>query len=136
MGMDVFGRNPSAEAGTYFRASIWSWPPLYDQIVTLCEDLFDTEVLYRMAFNEGAGPEDQETCTRMAQRFESALAIYQDGFFVPDESIRVTEDGFVVSPEEIARTPNLKTHSPYRTSREHVQEWISFLRHCGGFEVW
>ncbi len=27
MGMDVFGRNPSAEAGEYFRATAWSWAP-------------------------------------------------------------------------------------------------------------
>jgi hypothetical protein len=136
MGMDVFGRNPSAEYGQYFRASIWSWRPLYEQIVALCDDLLDKEVLSGMAYNEGAGPEDQETCTRMAERFESALAVYQDGFIVPDESVRVNEKGRFVSPEEIARNPNLKTYSPYRTNREHVQVWITFLRHCGGFEVW
>jgi hypothetical protein len=131
MGMDVFGRDPSDKTGNYFRASIWSWAPLYEQIVALCRDLFDEDVLDGMAYNQGAGPKDQETCTRMAERFESALTIHQDGFTVPDETTRVTEDGRFVSPEEIARNPKLK-----KTCREHVQEWIEFLRHCGGFEVW
>ena len=84
----------------------------------------------------GAGPDDQDTCTQMAERFESALTVHQNGFAVPDETIRVTEDGRFVSPEEVARNPNLKTYSPYSICREHVKEWIGFLRHCGGFEVW
>jgi hypothetical protein len=136
MGMDVYGRNPSEECGEYFRACIWSWAPLYEQVGLLCADLLDSEVLMSMAYNDGAGPDDQDTCSRMAERFESALAIHQDGFTLPAESVRVTEEGRVVSQEEIARNPTLKTYSPYKIRREHVQEWIRFLRHCGGFEVW
>jgi hypothetical protein len=136
MGMDVFGKNPSDESGEYFRASIWNWAPLYDQVVALCRDLLDEEVLYRMAFNEGAGPDDQATCTQMAKRFENALAIHQDGFTIPDKTIRVTVEGRFVRPEEIAQNPGIRTYSPYSICREHVQEWIGFLTHCGGFEVW
>ena len=136
MGMDVYGRNPSDESGHYFRASIWSWGPLYQQIVNRCADLLDTDVLIAMAYNDGAGPDDQDTCTRMAERFESALVVHQDGFTAPAELTRVTEEGRIVSREEIARNPHLKTYSPYSICREHVREWITFLRHCGGFEVW
>jgi hypothetical protein len=25
MGMDIYGRNPTSEAGKYFQANIWSW---------------------------------------------------------------------------------------------------------------
>ncbi len=28
MGMDVYGRNPTAEVGTYFRNNVWWWRPL------------------------------------------------------------------------------------------------------------
>src|SRR5579875_3196073 len=30
MGMDVYGRNPSAPAGEYFGNSVWGWHPLWD----------------------------------------------------------------------------------------------------------
>jgi hypothetical protein len=30
MGMDVYGRNPAAKQGEYFRNSVWSWRPLAD----------------------------------------------------------------------------------------------------------
>lgn len=29
MGMDVYGRNPTAPAGEYFRANVWRWHPLW-----------------------------------------------------------------------------------------------------------
>lgn len=136
MGMDVFGRNPSDEAGRYFRASIWSWPPLHEQICRLCGDLLNDEVLYRIGFNEGAGPKDQATCTLMADRIESALLSQPSGFTSSVETELVTEDGYVISREDFARNPNLKVRPRFRIRGEHVQEWIAFLRHCGGFEVW
>lgn len=43
MGMDVYGKNPSSEKGTYFRNNIWCWRPLWDYCVEvapeLCSDL-------------------------------------------------------------------------------------------------
>jgi hypothetical protein len=36
MGMDVYGRNPTAPQGEYFRASIDQWPLLAKVIKTLC----------------------------------------------------------------------------------------------------
>jgi hypothetical protein len=35
MGMDVYGRKPTAEVGEYFRRNVWGWRPLAD----LCIDL-------------------------------------------------------------------------------------------------
>ena len=70
MGMDVVGRNPSAEAGEYFRANVWSWRPIHDLIVQLCSDLLDEETLVGIGYNDGAGPADQTTCSGMANRFE------------------------------------------------------------------
>src|SRR5215831_8014799 len=73
MGMDVCGRHPTSKAGEYFRANIWSWPPIHALIVQLCSDLLDEETVEKLAFNDGAGPEDQATCTEMANRFERWL---------------------------------------------------------------
>jgi hypothetical protein len=135
MGMDVIGRNPSEDCGQYFRASVWMWRPLHQQMVELCDDLLDEELLRAMEFNDGAGPEKQETCTEMAHRFEQALLTNQDGFFL-DSPLRVTEEGRFVRPEELAKDPTLKTYSPYRACRGSVMHWVRFLQSCGGFAVW
>jgi hypothetical protein len=70
MGMDVFGRNPDSKAGEYFRANVWSWRPIHDLIIRLCSDFLDKEILGSLGYNDGSGPEDQETCTQIANRFE------------------------------------------------------------------
>lgn len=35
MGMDVYGKNPTAEVGMYFSASIWGWHPLAELMAAL-----------------------------------------------------------------------------------------------------
>ena len=39
MGMDVYGKNPSTDAGGYFRNNIWWWRPLADYLTTTYPDL-------------------------------------------------------------------------------------------------
>jgi hypothetical protein len=34
MGMDVYGKNPKSETGTYFRRNVWGWRPLWDYVST------------------------------------------------------------------------------------------------------
>jgi hypothetical protein len=123
------------ECGQYFRANIWSWRPIHQQIGELCSDLLDEDLLVELGLNQGAGPDDQETCDEMANRFERALVTHQDGLQL-ESDIRVDESGRLLSEEDLKRNPELKTYSPYVTEREHVMEWIEFLRHCGGFAVW
>jgi hypothetical protein len=39
MGMDVYGKNPTAETGEYFRNNVWWWRPLWDYCLTVHGDL-------------------------------------------------------------------------------------------------
>lgn len=134
MGMDVYGKQATRKCGEYFRACIWSWRPLHRQMDALCSDLLEPGLLLAMAYNDGAGPDDQETCSEMADRFEKALVDYPNGFSL-ESDLRMDESGRFVREEELMRNPGLRTKSPYRADRELVQEWIQFLRHCGGFAV-
>lgn len=135
MGMDVVGRKPSSKAGEYFGANVWSWRPIHDLIAQLCSDLLDAETLEKIGFNGGAGPTDQETCSEMAKRFENWMEHHVEGHGLESET-RVTEDGRFVSQKELEENSDLETESPYNVEDEHIKEWIEFLRHCGGFEVW
>jgi len=66
--MDVIGKKPDDPLGEHFGANIWSWGALHALIDELCPDLLDEETLELMANNNGAGADDQETCTEMAIR--------------------------------------------------------------------
>jgi hypothetical protein len=136
MGMDVGGNNPNATVGEYFSASIWSWRPIHALICELCSDLLDEETLIAMAYNDGAGVADQKTCTEMATRFELWMERHIQGRSLDIPGARVTEEGRFVREEELAENPDLETRTPYHVEDEHLKEWIDFLRHCGGFEVW
>ena len=133
MGMDVSGRNPDSEAGEYFRANVWSWRPIHHLIYELCSDLFDEETLERLGYNGGAGPEDAATCLEMANRFEQWMERNIEGHGIDIAGIGVKPDGSLVTGDD-ADADDVK--SPYGVGDEHLKEWVEFLRHCGGFEVW
>ena len=136
MGMDVTGRNPDSPAGEYFRANVWSWRPIHALIIELCSDLLDEATIESIGYNDGGGPGDQQTCTEMATRFELWMEHHVQGLELDLPDARVTEDGFFVTEEQLAENPGIKTRPAYGVEDEHLKEWIEFLRHCGGFEVW
>jgi hypothetical protein len=135
MGMDIYGRNPTSEAGKYFQANIWSWRPIHALILQECADLLDPKLLEKLGFNDGDGPEDQETCTAMANRFERWLEHHVGGHTI-DSDLRVTAEGRFVSEEELADSPEMQSMSPYEVEDEQLKKWVEFLRHCGGFSVY
>jgi len=133
--MDVYGRCPSTDAGEFFAASHWEWRPIHDLIIRLCYDLLDEELLVLLANNDGAGPECQETCTAMAQRFDHWMEHNVNGHRL-ESDLRVTSDGRILDDWELAANPHVKTQSIYSVDDVQLKDWIEFLRHCGGFEVW
>lgn len=82
MGMDVYGRSPSSEAGEYFRRNVWGWHPLADyceavapEICQFCEhwhsndgDGLDAELSARLADVLAQQLDSGKTATFIAQR--------------------------------------------------------------------
>jgi hypothetical protein len=136
MGMDVFGRMPTAEEGQYFRANVWMWRPIHDLIEALCGDLINECLLCGMAFNQGAGPFDAETCRTMADRLDAWLTEHPDGHALDCDRLCARKSDRLIVACELALCPEPLTESPYRVGREEISEFIRFLRHCGGFAVW
>ncbi len=136
MGMDVFGKTPTSKEGAYFRASVWEWLPLYERMAALCDGSLDSQTLDGMRYNSGFGPDDPVVCREMADRLDAWLATYPGDYHSVDSDMKVTLEGRLVSDAELASQPTLATRSPYRITCESIREWILFLRHCGGFEVW
>ena len=71
MGMDVYGREPLTKEGEYFRANVWSWRPLRDLIELTCDDVLTQDMLHKISFNDGYGPECQDVCNDMADRLDA-----------------------------------------------------------------
>ena len=146
--------------GIYFRANIWSWRPIHLAIVQAnisCELDIDDDTIEGMSHNSGAGLKTQEECDALAE----ALEMLADGM----EEDGVTEfgfafgywnyrDGSIIVNEKDTETLNKKykygsiiTEMPVKlldkdvwpahvTQVEHLREFVEFLRHCGGFEIW
>lgn len=152
MGMDVSGRHPTDKAGEYFRANVWSWRPLHTLIYMANSKMkhkIDDETMETMCHNDGAGPEDAETCVELADVLEQLLAVVNHkhlkaaGLRVDLENKRI---GFPVERDcavdakgcfvgKDTKLPLDDLHSPYSIAFEHVREFCTFLRSCGGFEV-
>jgi len=144
--------------GEYFRSNWWGWRP----IVMLCEFANDDRELgFDLTYwgsNDGAGLKTQEECNVLADELEDLIknetqleddidTIYLNlGMWsdmegrILDEKIQtelneqyphgsilyssvVLDDGQIVNPSHSAPL-------------SHVKNFISFLRECGGFEIW
>lgn len=158
MGMDVYGKAPTSEAGEYFRNNIWWWRPL-------AEFLTDTypELTYRCEYwhtNDGDGL-DAEGSTALAHaltrdldngtvdayaanRAETLAALpLQECWLCHGTGARTDEIGRQHGLDKpggcngcqgAGKTPHRATQYPF--SVENVREFTDFLTTCGGFEIW
>ena len=129
--------------GVYFRANVWSWRPILEAMWEsgACYEV-DDKTWELMAFNDGAGAKDAETCKRMAKKIRMWLQekIWdEDSRWTPesldDREMQINDKGQFISKTE-AELKNIETKSPYQVSKEHLESWCDFLENCGGFEVW
>ena len=155
---DILTEWEKENPGDYFRSNWWGWRP----IVMMCGFANDDKELgFDLTYwgsNDGAGLDNQKDCNKLADALEEIVdtqteleddvdTIYlnlgswtsMDGKFLGDEintplneqypygtilyGSVVMDDGSIVQPSHSA---------PLR----HVKKFISFLRECGGFEIW
>ncbi len=126
MGMDIHGREPTTESGEYFRANIWGWPPILS-IALAANEVYGLGFdMSAWSFNDGAGLDTQEDCTKLAEAMEQILTM--------EEPVLKAEH----SPTAKAFASALGVTDmgeQAETSNEHAQEFITFLRGCGGFQI-
>lgn len=129
MGMDIYGKAPSTEEGEYFRANIWSWPPILGLIRTANEMAGMSIDTQDWSYNDGAGLETQEECNKLAD----AMQLLLDGA----ESPVLVAEHLDVTHALVKALGGITGAQPQaEASREHAQGFITFLRGCGGFNIW
>lgn len=145
MGMDVFGINPTTEAGEHFRADFWSWDLIHSLICECMEEepfegepLFTEEQRWAMSFNAGApGFVARPVLDELAARLErKASAVEQFG---GGAVARAASDGPLAgTANAVMRALQGRGADPEacKASAARIREFIAFLRGCGdGFAV-
>ena len=143
MGMDVYGIAPKCYLkGEYFRANCWSWRPIMEAMWDsgACEHV-DEKNWELMSENSGGGARSQEACLMMADTLENWMEREFEGTVYSPESLDFDDCQVVKEPNKhgghsFTDKCDADTMSPYRVHRNHLEEWVTFLRHCGeGFQV-
>jgi hypothetical protein len=143
MGMDIEGIKPSSEDGEYIRFSVWSWRPICEMMLDIIErenltsKFKEPTILEYWHSNDGEGLKNQEDCNILAD----ALQPYFDSMVGnnimlnsgPQFQVEKLTGAFA-HKEDVLKEP-IRFESPYKTTKEHFEEWLKFLRSCGGFEI-
>lgn len=136
MGMDVYGKNPSHCDGEYFRASIWSWPGIWQTAIDAAPEIA-AKVAYPWS-NDGDGLDGDD-----ATALGDALLRYLDS----DEVGRERETASVYPGSDATKTAEIfagvfeiptmhQGESAFQADRDQLRAFCAFLRYCGGFEIW
>lgn len=158
MGMDISGRNPQNEVGEYFRANLWSWRPI-QMLIEEVNSKFNLQMdTSNYGYNSGAGLTTQEDCDRLADTLEFTLekhklleedddTLYVNlGMWTSEHQFSVPGDveeelnrhypiGSILYSSVIASNGQL-VKPAWGTTKSHIEDFIKFLRNCGGFEIW
>lgn len=154
----VLGKWEKDNPGYYFRANIWSWRPI-QMVIEFVNEKDNLELdLNGFDENSGCGLDDQEECNNLANSIENFLneanlndnedSLYLCLGMWTDENRRfkVTDEiaadlnkqfsyGQIIQGGVVGKDGNLY-YPAWGTSKWHLDEFINFLRHCGGFEIW
>jgi hypothetical protein len=131
MGMDVYGRKPTAPEGVYFRRNIWGWHPL----AKLCTTLAPAETRKCKAWhdNEEDGLNAVQSVA-LANRLQQLIADGTvAGYLARQSALDPAELGLT---EVVKFASSLGARIPTLTvDLQDVIEFIAFLRACGGFNI-
>jgi hypothetical protein len=158
MGMDVYGQSPRSETGEYFRKNVRAWHPLADYIQVVAPEIASNCKYWHTNDGDGLNAEhataladrlDAEIrsgrCERYARMYESKREMAPD---VPcwlcegtgtRKPVPLAGAGDLFTGEQCNACGGKGTVRPWSTCEsfdvEHVREFITFLRACGGFEI-
>jgi hypothetical protein len=154
MGMDVFGKEPRTEKGAYFRNNVWAWHPLWSYCEEIAPDIAGRVECGHSNDGDGLDAADAE---ELAQRLQAEVDSGATARYaterqaaleaLPDEECSICSGtGKRRKPPQTGpgRTPcngcdgtgkvrPFATHYPFDV--ENVQEFVEFLRDCGGFAI-
>lgn len=160
MGMDVMGKNPTTKEGEYFRNNVWWWRPLADYILATAPKEITSKCAYWQS-NDGAGLNGRDSVA-LATFLEGEIAAGRTEAYgkryasqlasLPKERCHICAGTGtrLPIPHCGAGDPkkgglkcngcggegyieNMGAHYPFSVA--NVQQFIAFLKGCGGFRI-
>jgi hypothetical protein len=154
--MDIFYNN---NPGVYFRGNWWGWRPIHaiaDMAIKLADLPFDTNY---WGSNGGAGLRTQEECDQLADAIELFLALNNSNMHEEDDVFYLclgswcTSSGGFISTEQdeklnqdhpigtilyqgVVADDGALVFPSHSVPFYRVTNFVTFLRNCGGFEIW
>lgn len=147
VGMDVFGRNPTAKVGEYFRNTVWRWHPLAELCCAMAPEASAGCAMWHSNDGDGLDADDATTlCAILEARLRNGdVAAYVSAreaalAALPDVACAACEGGALSLEHPCAVCGGRRFVRPiatwYDCSAANVQAFAAFLTHCGGFEIW
>ena len=124
MGMDLYGINPKAENGDYFRANVWYWRPLWQCVAYFCDDILSEEDIERGTYNDGY-EYDETTALEISDKLENALKNGDLHKFVEGR------EKFISEMEDKDKA----FYSSYKFNIDLVMDFAKFCEQSGGFSI-
>lgn len=160
MGMDVIGKNPTSEVGSYFRNTDTWWPLLAEYVCKIAPEVASNCIYWQSNDGDGLSEDDSRMLAKILQNEidSGRTEIYAQRRqweleMMPNERCKLCDGTGTRSP-----SPDHATGEPYKhgivCNRCHgegylqpwateyvfcvqnVQRFANFLRTCGGFEIW
>lgn len=160
MGMDVHGKRPTTEAGKYFGNNIWWWRPLASYVCEVAPDIAKKCSYWQSNDGDGLGEGDSaKLADRLQQEIDSgrtaryAQVRQSEIERMANERCPLCEGTGTRKPVPHRGAGNPKAGGircnqcggdghvrpeieNYPFNVENVQEFVTFLRGCGGFEIY
>ena len=158
MGMDVYGKKATSVKGRYFRNSVWGWHPLANYCQVVAPSIAKKCKYWHT--NDGAGLSGEDSlllagmlevevgsgrCAAYEKEYEAARAA------LPKETCEFCS-GTGARTDTVGKQNGLDKpggcngcagtgqkenwDASYPFSVDNVKEFITFLNHSGGFEIW
>ena len=159
MGMDVYGKKPLNETGEYFRNNVWWWQPLATYACEVAPAITAACKYWQSNDNDGL---DAAGSIALADALQAEIDAGRT--LIYDKKHNSAREAMANVPCDLCEGTGTRMPIPYRGagdptkdglkcngcdatgfvrpsatfypfSTENVQEFVNFLRACGGFEI-
>lgn len=132
MGMDVYGKNPISENGSYFRNTVTAWPPLAKYCMEVAPEITkDCKYWYS---NDGDGLDADGACA-LAKKLQAEIDVGRTLQYM--ERYARAQKKMPKKPCKYCDGTGLREPVPFFSFNvENVQGFINFLKDSGGFVIW
>lgn len=148
--MDVYGKNATTETGRYFRNNVWWWRPLADYITTHEPELSKSCACWQSNNGDGLDAEKSIALAEALQKRidadevkEYEARLVAELAALPDEDCwlcngtgKRTDMTVTNGCDACQGSGKLRPDAVHCLfSVDNVQQFVNFLRECGGFEI-